>query len=172
MTRRVAVDSVAELDAWLSESVAVRAGKESAGNPLVLLALNDAIRNAGRHPVGEAGAAARVLEYRILDLRISYTGIDRRALGLKKEVERAGAFVLALSVLDAESGEELSSVQKEILLADHFPKSLLELVASKAYPFTNPELNEKEWSKSVEPWVVGGLVASLAWLFYSNQSAD
>ncbi len=172
MTRLVADASVAELDAWLSESVAVRAGKESVGNPLVLLALKDTLRRSGRRPMGENDSADRILEFRILDLRISYTGIDRRALGLKKEVERAGAFVLAVSVLDGNSGEELGSIQKEVLLADHFPKSLLELVASKAYTFTNPELNEREWSKSVEPWVVGGLVASLAWLFYSNQSSQ
>ncbi len=172
MTRNVADKSVEALEAWLTESVGVKAGKESAGNPLVLLALKNSLRNAGHRPMGEEDGAERMLEFRILDLRISYTGVDRRALGLKKEVERAGAFVLAVSVLDSESGEELSSTQQEVLLADHFPKHLLDLVASKSYTFTNPELNEKEWSKSVEPWVVGGLVASLAWLFYSNQSSE
>jgi len=170
MARSVAEEAVAELDSRLGGTVALRAGTESPGNPLVLLALNDALRRSGRHPIEEEDPAARVLEYRILDLRISYTGVDRRALGLRKEVERAGALVLALSVLEKGSGEEIASTQKEILLADHFPKSMLDLVASPAYSFTNPELKEREWSKVVEPWVVGGLVASLAWLFYSNQS--
>jgi hypothetical protein len=172
MSRQVADEAVTALEGWLGDTVGVVAGKESSGNPLVLLALKESLRKAGHRPMGAEDGADKLLEFRILDMRISYTGVDRRALGLKKEVERAGACVLALSVIDAESGEELSSTQQEVLLADHFPKHLLELVASKSYTFTNPELNEKEWSKSVEPWVVGGLVASLAWLFYSNQSSE
>jgi len=172
MARRVADEAVAELSPELGESVGVKAGKESSGNPLVLLALKEALRRAGHGPLDEGAKAHRVLEYRVLDLRIAYTGVDRGALGLGAEVERAGSLVLALSLLDGDSGEELTSIQKEVMLADHFPKDMLELVSSKAYPFTNPELKEKDWSKSVEPWVVGGLVLSLAWLFYSNQSSE
>lgn len=172
MARQVADAAVADLDPWLEGEVALKAGRESSGNPLVLLALKDSLRRSGRSPLGAEAVAHSILEYRILDLRIAYTGVDRRALGLKQEVERAGALVLALSALDGTTGEELASVQKEVLLADHFPKHLLDLVASSAYPFTNPELKERDWAKVVEPWVVGGLVLSLAWLFYSNQSSE
>ncbi|MDP6419543.1 MAG: hypothetical protein QGG80_08845, partial [Candidatus Krumholzibacteria bacterium] len=90
----------------------------------------------------------------------------------KKYVKRAGSLSLSLTLLDASSGEVLSRSRSGILLEDQFPRNLLDVVESEQYPFTKPLLVEKEWSKLVEPWVVGGLVASLAWLFFSNQSSE
>ncbi len=149
-----------------------RAGAEHSGNTLMDLALAEAGRQSGLRVAAEEGLCGSVLEFSILELRIAYTGIDRSAIGMKKEIERHAACVVAGRVLDAETGEELASTQQEILLSDRFPYELEGLVTSDRYPFTAPTLSERNWSKSVEPFVVTALVSGLVYLFFSNQSSE
>ena len=172
MASEVAGMVVADLEGhFMGSRIELREGLERAGNPLVLISMSEALRQLGHQTVDRNSPTDAILEYQILDLRIIYTGVDRRALGLRVEVERAGSFVLAARVIDPETGMELATTQREILTTDHFPKDKLELINSKTYVFTSPELVERDWSKTIEPWVVGGLVLSLAWLFYSNQDS-
>jgi hypothetical protein len=98
--------------------------------------------------------------------------VDRSALWTRKEIERHGACVLASRVVDAGSGRERSTTQQEVLVADRVPYDLRELVGSPSYPFTAPELEERDWSKQAEPFVVTGMIAGLIYLFFSNQSGD
>jgi hypothetical protein len=172
MASEVAVRVVSDLEDHFSGSrVILREGIEAAGNPVVRLAMAEALRKAGHRSVDSQAPGDAILEYEILDLRIIYTGVDRRALGLRAYVERAGNCVLAAKVVDPETGVDLASTQREVLTEDHFPKSKMELINSRTYVFTNVELEEKDWAKTLEPWVVGGLVLSLTWLFFSNQDS-
>ncbi|MDP6669585.1 MAG: hypothetical protein QF492_06765 [Candidatus Krumholzibacteria bacterium] len=173
MCEEVARDALAQLLPAVGKAmVLLRPGKENPGNSLARLALEEALLAEGLKQTEWPESAGQILEYRILDLQIAYTGFEREALGLKKYVKRAGSLSLSLTLLDASSGEVLSRSRSGILLEDQFPRNLLDVVESEQYPFTKPLLVEKEWSKLVEPWVVGGLVASLAWLFFSNQSSE
>jgi hypothetical protein len=147
-------------------------GTQHSANPLVEIAFAQAGREAGLRVAAEPEACAQRLEFRLLELRIAYTGIDRSALGFKKEIERYGSCVLASRVLDAESGEELASTQQEVVLADRFPYDLESLLRSDSYAFTAPELKERDWSKAAEPIVVTALISGLIFLFFSNQSGE
>lgn len=173
MCEEVARDALSPLLPEMGKAmVLLRPGKENPGNPLARLALEEALLAEGLKQTELPESAGQVLEYRILELQIAYTGFEREALGLKKYVKRAATLSLSMTLLDAASGEVLNRSRSEILLEDQFPRNLLDVVESEQYPFTKPSLVEKEWSKIVEPWVVGGLVASLAWLFFSNQSSE
>ena len=172
MAMEVSAQVLADLQGFLpGQRVALREGLEAAGNPVMRISMAEVLRQAGYQPVDPGAEAAAILEYKILDLRIIYTGVDRRALGLRAEVERLGNCVVAARVVDPETGVDLGVTQREVLVSDHFPKDKLELINSRTYAFTSPELEERDWSKTLEPWVVGGLVVSLAWLFYSNQDS-
>ncbi len=143
---------------------------EHAGNPILDLAFEEAARRQGlRVGVEDSGV---YLEYRVLELRIAYTGVDRSAFLASKEIERHGACVVAAGLVDSASGELLATTQQEVLMADRFDYDLQELLASSSYPFTAPTLKEKDWSKSTEPIVVTGMLAGLVYLFFSNQSSD
>ncbi|MBM4116276.1 hypothetical protein FJ251_00800 [bacterium] len=172
MAAEVAAASLAELGARAGDCLFIAPAAEHAGNGLLELALTEAARRQGIAPAPGPGDCARHLEFRILDLRIAYTGVDRSALWTRKEIERHGACIVACRLLDATAGSELAATQREVLMADRFPYALRELVASPSYPFTAPELKERDWSKSAEPFVVTGMVAALVYLFFSNQSSE
>jgi len=145
---------------------------EHSGNGLLEVALAQAGRDAGLRVAPSPEDCELSLEYRILELRIAYTNVDRSALGFKKEIERHGTCVLASSLVDTGSGEELASTQQEVLLADRFPYELEGLLRSDSYAFTAPELKEHDWTKTAEPIVVTALISGLVYLFFSNQSSD
>jgi hypothetical protein len=172
MATEVATATLAELGAVLGDCVFVAPRAEHAANGILELALAEAARRQGLQAAAGPGDCSRHLEFRVLELRIAYTGVDRSALWTRKEIERHGSCVLATRLLDAASGAELAVTQKEVLMADRFPYALRELVASPTYPFTTPELSERDWSKSAEPFVVTGMIAGLIYLFFSNQSGD
>ncbi len=148
----------------------VQAKTEHAGNPILDLAFEEAARRRGLR-VGVEGSPT-YLEYRVLELRIAYTGVDRSAFLTSKEIERHGAIVVAAGLVNSETGELLVTTQQEVLMADRFDYDLQDLVASGSYPFTAPVLAEKDWSKSAEPIVVTGMLAGLVYLFFSNQSSN
>lgn len=172
MAAAVAAASLAELGPLAGDCLRIAPGSEHAGNSLMELALAEAARRQGIAPALGAGDCPRQLEFRILDLRIAYTGVDRSALWTRKEIERHGACIVACRLLDSAAGSELATTQREVMLADRFPYDLRELVASPSYPFTAPELKERDWSKSAEPFVVTGMIAGLVYLFFSNQSSE
>lgn len=172
MATEVATACLTELAPLAGDCLSIRPGSEHSGNTIVELALAEAARRQGLTLAAGPGDCARHLEFRILDLRIAYTGVDRSALWTRKEIERHGACVVACRLLDATAGSELATTQREVMMADRFPYDLRELVASPGYPFTAPELKERDWSKSAEPFVVTGMIAGLVYLFFSNQSSE
>lgn len=172
MAAEVAAASLAELGPLAGDCLRIAPGSEHAGNSLMELALTEAARRQGIAPAVGLADCPRQLEFRILDLRIAYTGIDRSALWTRKEIERHGTCIVACRLLDIAAGSELATTQREVMLADRFPYDLRELVASPSYPFTAPELKERDWSKSAEPFVVTGMIAGLVYLFFSNQSSE
>lgn len=172
MSLDVSQKSLAVLSGQLGgHRVFFRAGREHSGNPLLLTTLAEAARRQGLRITASASEADLLLECSILELRIAYTGTDRSAFGLGKEIERAGSIVLACSLFDA-GGVELAGTQQDVLVQDKFPQDLQGLLASETYPFTSPELSEKDWSKAVEPFVVVSLITGLVYLFFSNQSSE
>jgi hypothetical protein len=172
MATEVATATLAELGGALGDCVFVAPRAEHAGNGIVELALAEAARRQGLRAAPGPAECSRHLEFRILELKIAYTGVDRSALWTRKEIERHGSCVVAARLVDAASGSELAVSQQEVVMADRFPYALRELVASPSYPFTAPALNERDWSKSAEPFVVTGMIAGLVYLFFSNQSGD
>ncbi len=169
MAGKVAGEILAALPDGFDGDFRVEPAAEHAGNGLLSLAFEEAARQQGLR-VGTSGSTH--LEFQILELRIAYTGVDRSAFWTSKEIERHGACVVAASVVDSDSGELLATTQQEAVMADRFDYDLRELVASSSYPFTEPTLSEKDWSKSTEPVVVTGMLAGLIYLFFSNQSSD
>ena len=53
---------------------------------------------------------------------------------------------------------------------DIVPKSKLDLLEGRTYPFKEPELPDQSLSRIIEPALVLGIVAGLVLLFYSNQN--
>ena len=172
MATQVAAATFDALDLPAGACVRLTARSEHAGNPLLELALGEAARERGLSLAEAGSGCSTALEFRILELQIAYTGVDRSALWTRKEIERHGACVLATRVLDTESGRERGTTQQEVVMADRVPYDLRELVSSPSYPFTQPELKERDWSKSAEPFVVTGMIAGLVYLFFSNQSGN
>ena len=172
LTRGVATLAVNAFDGRFAGScLRTRPGSEHSGNALLDIAMAEAGRLAGLR-IAADGECATLLEYRILDLRIAYTGIDRSALGFKKEVARTGTCVIAARLIEAGSGTEIATTQQEMVLGDSFPYDIRDLLASSSYSFTAPELKERDWSKSVEPFVVTAMISGLIYLFFSNQSSE
>ncbi len=172
MAAEVAAATLAELGAAAGDCIFIAPRSEHSGNGILELALSEAARQQGLGVAAGPADCAQHLEFRILELRIAYTGVDRSALWTRKEIERHGICVLATRLSDAATGTELAVTQREVLMADRFPYELRELVASPSYPFTTPELREHDWSKSAEPFVVTGMIAGLIYLFFSNQSGN
>jgi hypothetical protein len=170
MAEEVAGAVLAALPDRFAGKFRVQAKTDHAGNSILDLAFEEAARKRGlRVGVSESGT---YLEYRVLELRIAYTGVDRSAFLTSKEIERHGACVVAAGLVDSATGELIATTQQEVIMADRFDYDLRELVASASYPFTAPTLSEKDWSKSAEPVVVTGMLAGLVYLFFSNQSSD
>lgn len=172
MANQVARSTLAELAARIDGRFQAVPQSEHSGNGILGMALDQAARERGYTVLDASTPAAQRLEFRILELRIAYTGVDRSAFMTGKEIERHGACVLACRLVATDSGETLATSQQEVMLADRFDYDLLELVASTTYPFTAPELKERDWSKSTEPFVVTGMIAGLIYLFFSNQSSN
>ena len=172
MAAEVAAATLAELGAATGDCVFIAPRSEHSGNGILELALAEAARQRGLKAAAGPADCGQHLEFHVLELRIAYTGVDRSALWTRKEIERHGICVLATRLLDAATGTELAVTQREVLMADRFPYDLRELVASPSYPFTTPELSERDWSKSAEPFVVTGMIAGLIYLFFSNQSGN
>jgi len=172
LAAEVAAATLVELGPAVGDCLFIAPRAEHSGNGILELALAEAARRQGIRVAAGPSDCGRHLEFRVLELRIAYTGVDRSALWTRKEIERHGTCVLATRLLDAATGGELAATQREVLMADRFPYALRELVASPSYPFTSPELHERDWSKSAEPFVVTGMIAGLIYLFFSNQSGE
>ncbi|MCB9515027.1 MAG: hypothetical protein H6693_02410 [Candidatus Latescibacteria bacterium] len=172
MATEVAAATLDALSLPAGGCVLLKARGEHSGNSILELALAEAARQRGLAIAAADAGCPTTLEYRILELQIAYTGVDRSALWTRKEIERHGACVLAARVLETEGGRERATTQQEVLLADRVPYDLKDLVGSPTYPFTAPELKERDWSKSAEPFVVTGMIAGLIYLFFSNQSGN
>ncbi len=170
MAAEVAGASLDELAEGLAGRFHAAAQSEHTGNGILLVALEQAARDRGLS-VSDAQDQVR-LEFQIMEMRIAYTSVDRVAFWTGKEVERRGSCVLTSRLVRSRDDEVLATTQQEVVMADRFDYDLLELLASDNYSFTSPELVERDWSKSTEPYVVTGMMVGLIYLFFSNQSGD
>lgn len=172
MAADVAAAVLTDFAGQIGERFQAQAESEHSGNGILALALEQAARERGLAVVEPALDVPVRLDYRILELRVAYTGVDRSAFWTSRDVERHGGCVLAARLVDTASGATLATTQREVVMADRFDYALLDLVRSESYGFTQPELSERDWSKSAEPFVVTGMIAGLIYLFFSNQSSE
>jgi hypothetical protein len=173
MADRVAAATMSSLgDGLRGDLIRLRPTTGHSGNPIIETALTRMVRQYDLSIAGPDLSSPLILEYTILDMQILYTGIDRSALLMGKDIKRSGNCVLFSRILDSETGIEIGNTQEEVIISDHFPYELKELVRSGGYSFTSPELNERDWTKSLEPVAVTGLLTGLIYLFFSNQSGD
>ena len=170
MAAQVAGATLDELGSGLPGRFYAAPHTEHSGNGIFLLALEQAARDRG-YTVSDAQDEFR-LEFQIMELRIAYTSVDRVAFWTGKEVERRASCVLAGRLVRSRDDAVLATTQKEVVMGDRFDYELTELLASSNYSFTSPELKERDWSKSTEPYVVTGMIVGLIYLFFSNQSGD
>jgi hypothetical protein len=123
------------------------------------------------HSNGSAnGAALPVLEYRILDLSLAYTGARRWMAVGAKSVDRDAAASLHARLLDGTTHEILWVGSGDARASDRIPGDLLREVGASSYPCDPPRLNSRGLGRFVEPVVVTAIVTGLVYLFYTNQN--
>ena len=111
-----------------------------------------------------------VLIYRVVEFGVTYHDQWREGFLGQRVVERLAAVDLNCRLV---SGDEKNIVwvgngRSERL--DIVPKSKLDLLEGRTYPFKEPELPDQSLSRIIEPALVLGIVAGLVLLFYSNQN--
>ena len=111
-----------------------------------------------------------VLSFRVLEFAVTYHDQWRQGFMGQRVVERLAAVDLNCRLV---SGNEKSILwvgngRSEKL--DIVPKSKLDLLEGRTYPFGKPTLPPQSLSRIVEPALVLGIVAGLVFLFYSNQN--
>jgi len=111
-----------------------------------------------------------VLSFRVLEFAVTYHDQWRQGFMGQRVVERLAAVDLNCRLV---SGSEKSILwvgngRSEKL--DIVPKSKLDLLEGRSYPFNKPTLPPQSLSRIVEPALVLGIVAGLVFLFYSNQN--
>ena len=110
------------------------------------------------------GEESMRFSFRILDM-----GITAQS-GLRgSDADRQTRTTLALR-LNQES-DHIVYWQDEVtrLRADQIPKKQLEILQHSTYKFAQTDVEEKSWSKFVEPIVVSTVLGGLIYLFFSNR---
>ncbi len=111
-----------------------------------------------------------VLSFRVVEFGVTYHDQWRQGFLGQRVVERLAAVDLNCRLVsgDAKNIIWVGNGRSERL--DIVPKSKLDLLEGRAYPFTRPSLPPQSLSRIVEPVLVLGIVAGLVFLFYSNQN--
>ena len=116
------------------------------------------------------GVEGLVLSFRVVEFGVTYHDQWRQGFLGQRVVERLAAVDLNCRLV---SGDEKNIIwvgngRSERL--DIVPKSKLDLLEGRSYPFIKPALPPQSLSRIVEPVLVLGIVAGLVFLFYSNQN--
>ncbi len=117
-------------------------------------------------------SAIPVLEYRILELKVSYPSGGRRHYVGRKEVERLVLVHLHLRLMEGSGAVVRWAGAAERSYRDVVPFSLLPSLRSEGFGFTDAETEDRKWDRILEPVIATAIVGGLVYLFYSNKGSD
>jgi hypothetical protein len=126
---------------------------------------------------GQAPAAAlralpagEVLDLRVVEFGVSYADVGRKLFFGPLRFTRVGGVYIQVSSLGEPKGELRQVLSAERHRVDRLSSSQLTMAEGASYPFRIPELKVPGLGRYIEPTVVVGIVSSLVYLFYANQS--
>jgi len=111
-----------------------------------------------------------VLSFRVVEFGVTYHDQWRQGFLGQRVVERLAAVDLNCRLVSGDEKNILWVGNGRSERLDIVPKSKLDLLEGRAYPFSRPSLPPQSLSRIVEPVLVLGIVAGLVFLFYSNQN--
>lgn len=111
-----------------------------------------------------------VLSFRIIEFGVTYHGSWRRGFMGPRMVERLAAVNLYTRLVNGSAEDVLWVGRGRAERLDVVPKSKLDLLEGRNYPFQKPELRGRPLSRLAEPVLVSGIIAGLVFLFYSSQN--
>jgi len=111
-----------------------------------------------------------VLSFRVVEFGVTYHDQWRQGFLGQRVVERLAAVDLNCRLVSGDSKNIIWVGNGRSERLDIVPKSKLDLLEGRAYPFVRPSLPPQSLSRIVEPVLVLGIVAGLVFLFYSNQN--
>ncbi|HEX7880306.1 MAG TPA: hypothetical protein VF720_12905 [Candidatus Eisenbacteria bacterium] len=111
-----------------------------------------------------------VLSVRVLEFAVTYHDQWRQGFMGQRVVERLAAVDLNCRLVQGSQKSILWVGNGRSEKLDIVPKSKLDLLEGRSYPFGKPSLPPQSLSRIVEPALVLGIVAGLVFLFYSNQN--
>jgi hypothetical protein len=111
---------------------------------------------------------AHVLEFRLGQCEVTYVGEGRSFVFGPKRVTRAATVDIGCRLVERESGRVEWIGQGDAVRVDQISSSQLAAYESADYAATLPD--GPGAMRYVEPVVVGGIVAGLVYLFYTNQN--
>jgi hypothetical protein len=114
--------------------------------------------------------AGEVLDLRIVEFGVKYSDIGRKLLFGPVRFTRVGGVYIQVSSLKRPEGELHQILSAERHRVDRLSGSQRSLAEGASYPFSAPELKPPGLGRYIEPTVVVGIVSSLVYLFYANQS--
>lgn len=124
---------------------------------------------AGSSP--RALPTGQVLDLRVVEFGVSYADVGRRLLFGPVRFTRVAGVYVQLSSRTEPEGELRQILSAERHVVDRLSGSQRSLAEGASYPFNIPQLKTPGLGRYIEPTVVVGIVGSLVYLFYANQSS-
>ncbi len=114
--------------------------------------------------------AGEVLDLRVVEFGVSYADVGRKLLFGPLRFTRVAGIYLQVSSRKEPEGELRQVLSAERHRVDRLSGTQRTLAEGASYPFRIPELKVPGLGRYIEPTVVVGIVSSLVYLFYANQS--
>jgi hypothetical protein len=115
--------------------------------------------------------AGEVLDLRLVEFGVSYSDVGRKMLFGPLRFTRVGGVYIQVTSLKGPEGELRQVLSAERHRIDRLSGSQRSLAEGASYPFNLPVLKSPGLGRYIEPTVVVGIVSSLVYLFYANQSS-
>jgi len=108
------------------------------------------------------------LQYRVSNLELSYPDNGRRYLFWQSWFDREMTLAAEMTLVNAGSGEILSSRRLKRSFQDRIPAKYFDAVESPEYTFTKAEPQGGGWSRRLEEIVVLGALVALVAIYFAN----
>ncbi len=117
-------------------------------------------------------SSAPVLEYSVLDLKVTYPSGGRRYYFGRKELRRLVWVDIHLRMLEMPDEAIQWAGGGERSYRDVVPFSLLKSLKTEGFSFTEAESEDRKWDRILEPVIATAIVGGLIYLFYSNKGSE